>query len=74
MIRRITFTAALLLFAAPALAQGTSAERAACTPDAFQFCTLSAILGDGHAVLNCLIANKMKISKDCRNVLAANHL
>jgi len=63
----------LLAFCSRAHAQGTSAERAACTPDAFQLCLGHAIIGDIPGVITCLIANKQKLSKPCRDVLAAHH-
>jgi hypothetical protein len=66
--------AAALFAATPALAQGTAAERAACKPDAVKFCLLHALVGDREGVIKCLVANKKKISKPCRDALAAHNL
>lgn len=64
-----------LLLASPALAyEPTVSEKAACLPEAFRHCFAKAILGDGHAVLDCLILNKQKLGKPCRDVLTKHRL
>lgn len=60
------------ILASRAHAQGTAAERAACTASALQFCFAKALAGDGRAVAACLIANKARIAPECRAVLRAH--
>lgn len=57
---------ALLAFflAAPALAQGTPEQRAACEGDANRFC--DAYIPDAIAVERCLRANMGSLSAACR--------
>jgi hypothetical protein len=57
---------ALLAFvlAAPALAQGTSAQREACEDDAYRFC--QAQVPDAIAIEKCLRANGGALSGPCR--------
>src|SRR5689334_9725239 len=50
-----------------AFAQGTPAQRAACRPDVTKFCKKSE---DPGVILECLEANKDKISERCRKVIA----
>jgi hypothetical protein len=68
---RITFVVALLagMLTDPALAAGTLEERAACTPDAFKFCTAVFPLED--RVLECLKDNLANLSPACHDVLAS---
>jgi hypothetical protein len=69
---------AALAAATPLRAQsneGTPAERAACRADAFRWCNPGIPdLIDHSRVIKCLAANKQKLSKPCRAVLAAHHL
>lgn len=60
---------ALLLAAplAPAFAQGTPAQRAACRPDVTKFCKGKG--DDPGVLLACLEENKDKISEKCRKVI-----
>ncbi|MCC3246336.1 hypothetical protein LG047_13575 [Methylocystis sp. WRRC1] len=57
---------ALLAFfaAAPAMAQGTAEQRAACENDAYRFC--EAQVPDAIAVEKCLRANMRSLSPGCR--------
>jgi porphobilinogen deaminase len=64
---RIFFgVSALLAFfaAAPAMAQGTAAQKAACEDDAYRFC--QAQIPDAIAIENCLRANAGGLSGGCR--------
>ncbi|HEY8163415.1 MAG: hypothetical protein ACR650_12995 [Methylocystis sp.] len=61
----IRLSALLAIFtAAPALAQGTAAQRAACEDDAYRFC--QAQVPDAIAIEKCLRANVAGITADCR--------
>ncbi len=61
----IRLSALLALFiAAPAFAQGTAAQRAACEDDAYRFC--QAQVPDAIAIEKCLRGNAASISGDCR--------
>jgi hypothetical protein len=51
-----------------AFAQGTPAQRAACRPDVTKFCKGKG--DDVGVILDCLEANKHKISDRCRKVIA----
>lgn len=53
-----------LILAAPAMAQGTASQRAACEDDAKRFC--QAQIPDVVAIEGCLRANAASISGDCR--------
>jgi hypothetical protein len=53
-----------------ALAQGTSEERAACSPDVRRLCKSAG--DDTFVVLACLKQNRAKLSKACEKVLADN--
>jgi hypothetical protein len=64
-----------VLLASPALAyEPTASEKAACLPEAFKHCFAKAIFGDRNAVIGCLILNKQKLGKPCRDVLTAHGL
>jgi hypothetical protein len=65
-MRIFIFLSALfsLFAAAPAFAQGTAAQRAACEDDAYKFC--QAQVPDAIAIERCLKANVASISGDCR--------
>lgn len=49
-----------------AMAQGTTAQRAACTPDVFKLC--SSEIPNVEAIRSCLRAKKASLSSDCRAV------
>ncbi|WP_363346388.1 hypothetical protein [Methylocystis echinoides] len=53
-----------LCVAAPAMAQGTAAQRAACEDDAYRFC--QAQVPDAIAIEKCLRASVASISPACR--------
>lgn len=55
---------ALLLVGTPALAQGTSAQRAACTPDVFRLC--SSHIPSVAQITSCLKREKPNLSAGCR--------
>ena len=58
---------ALLLGAAmPAAAQGTDAQRQACTPDAFRLC--GAYIPDADRITACLRASGSQLSRPCYEV------
>lgn len=50
--------------AAPALAEGTASQRAACEDDAYRFC--QAQVPDAIAIEKCLRASAASISPGCR--------
>ena len=56
------------------MGQGNNQERAACHPDVSRFCQtqLQTNPNDVLGILGCLQANRPKISRACRQVLA-NH-
>lgn len=61
----IRLSALLALFiAAPAFAQGTASQRAACEDDAYRFC--QAQVPDAIAIEKCLKDNAASISGPCR--------
>jgi hypothetical protein len=67
LVARYAFlVAATALFAAPAAAQGTAEQRAACTGDAFQFC--GSEIPDATRVEVCLRKNLKKISPACQSM------
>jgi hypothetical protein len=45
--------------------------RAACTHDAFDFCTFQALSGNRAGVRNCLERNIERISEPCRQIIRA---
>lgn len=62
----IRLSALLALFAAaPALAQGTSAQREACEDDAKRLC--QAQIPDVAAIESCLTAAAASLTADCRS-------
>jgi hypothetical protein len=66
-IVRCLFTFALLLSAeTSATAQGTEAQREACTPDAFRLC--GAYIPDVDRITACLRSNGSRLSKPCYDV------
>lgn len=46
--------------------------RAACTHDAFDYCTFLALSGNRPAVRNCLERNIDRISESCRKVIRSS--
>jgi hypothetical protein len=61
---RSALVAALIVVAAPALAQGTAQERSACMGDAFKFC--SADIPNVSAIEACLAKNVRDLTPACR--------
>jgi hypothetical protein len=62
--RTTLIVAALLATSTPGFAQGTPEQRAACTGDAFKFC--SAHIPSVSAVTACMKANYSKLSTACK--------
>ena len=58
---------ALLALGAPALAQGTEAQRAACSPDAFRLC--ASHIPNVGAITACLRAERSRLSPACRTAM-----
>ena len=50
-------------------AEGTAEQRRACTPDAFRLC--SQHIPNIDAITACMVANKSKLSPDCKAVFVA---
>jgi hypothetical protein len=61
--------ASLILAAAPAVAQGTAAQRAACTSDAMRLC--SSHIPNVGAIASCLRRERASLSTACRTVMDA---
>ena len=63
------FGCSLVLMAASssAFAQGTSAQRAACTPDVFRLCFSE--IPNVNGIVACLKAKKPQLSGECRIVM-----
>ena len=55
-------------FAGPASAQGSDAERQACTPDVFRLC--SSEIPNVDRIVACLNRDHAKLSKACRAVMS----
>lgn len=70
MLKIATLALVLVASAAPAFAasssDGSSDDRAACTPDVFRLC--SAFIPNADKITACLKANKSKLSPACRAV------
>jgi hypothetical protein len=62
--RATLIVAALIATSTPGFAQGTPEQRAACTGDAFKFC--SAHIPSVSAVTACMKANYSKLSAACK--------
>jgi hypothetical protein len=62
--RTTLIVAALLAASTPGFAQGTPEQRAACTGDAFKYC--SAHIPSVSAVTACMKANYSKLSAACK--------
>lgn len=56
------------LLASPALAQGNSLQRAACTPDVFRFC--SSEIPNVDRITSCLRRDRTRLSGGCQAVFA----
>jgi Cysteine rich repeat len=73
MIRAILISAAILSVCSTALAQsGSSDEQEACRPDVRKFCHKIKMADGNAAFLECLKANRDKLSKLCRAALESN--
>jgi hypothetical protein len=73
MIRAILISAAILGVSSMALAQsGSPEQQAACRPDVRKFCHKIKEADGDAAFVECLKANRAKLSKACRNVLESN--
>lgn len=59
----------LLIFASPAVADATSAQRAACTPDVMSLCMSE--IPDVAAIKLCLKRERPRLSVACRTVMDA---
>lgn len=65
-VRFIVVLAGIALLSAPALAQGTARQRAACTRDAFRFCARD--IPNVRRVKVCMIRNFDRLSPRCQAV------
>jgi Cysteine rich repeat len=73
MIRALLISAAILGVGSTALAQsGSSEEQEACRPDVRKFCHTVKMADGNAAFLDCLKANRDKLSKPCRTALESN--
>jgi hypothetical protein len=52
--------------------QGSAKEQAACRPDVRRYCSSIKSGSDAGMYLNCLQANRSKLSKACLNVLESH--
>lgn len=64
----------ILMIQQAAAYEPTATEKSACMPEAFKFCLGHALIGDREGVIACLIVNKPKLAKPCRDVLTAHGL
>ena len=62
-------TLSLIATAAPALAEGTAAQRAACTGDAFRLC--ASEIPNVAGITACLHRERASLSAGCRTVVDA---
>jgi hypothetical protein len=73
MIRAILLSAAIFGLCSTALAQtGSPDEQEACRPDVRKFCHKIKMADGNAAFLECLKANRDKLSKPCRAALESN--
>jgi hypothetical protein len=73
MIRAILISAAILGICSMALAQSGSPEQQdACRPDVRKFCHKLKEADGDSAFVECLKANRAKLSKPCRAMLESN--
>lgn len=59
--------AMMLLLSAPALAQGTAAQRSACTPDVMRLC--ASDIPDPDRITACLRRHQAEVGATCRTVM-----
>jgi hypothetical protein len=71
MFLRLIAALTAVFVSSAAFAQGTPAQRAACRPDVTKFCKVKS--EDPGVILECLEANKDKISERCRKVIDENN-
>jgi hypothetical protein len=62
--------AVLLLASVPALAQGTSEQRAACTPDVLRLC--AADIPDVGRITACLKRERARVGLACRHAMGGD--
>ncbi|GJE60159.1 hypothetical protein [Methylobacterium trifolii] len=67
--RSVIAILSLLTLTAPAYAEATSAQRAACTPDVWRLC--ASEIPDVGAIKLCLRREKPRLSAGCRTVMDA---
>ena len=73
MIRAILISVAILSVCSTAFAQsGSPDEQEACRPDVRKFCHKIKMADGNAAFLECLKANRDKLSKPCRAALESN--
>ena len=71
--RAFVMSAVILGVCSSALAQtGTPEEQEACRPDVRKFCHTVKMADGNAAFLDCLKANRDKLSKPCRAALESN--
>ncbi|WP_375465000.1 hypothetical protein [uncultured Methylobacterium sp.] len=66
-IKPVLAALSLWALATPVLAQGTAAQRAACSPDAFRLC--ASHIPDVGAITACLRAERSRLSPACRTAM-----
>jgi hypothetical protein len=72
-IRVVIVAAALVCSSSLALAaSGSPEERAACRPDVRKFCHDVRMAAGDAAFVECLKANRDKLTKECRAALESN--
>jgi hypothetical protein len=73
MIRAILISAAIFGVCSTALAQsGSPDQQEACRPDVRKFCHKLKEADGDSAFVECLKANRAKLSKPCRTMLESN--
>jgi hypothetical protein len=71
-IRIVLMSAALVAMCAPAIAQGSRDEQAACRADTRRFCRSIEPDSGTFGILNCLKQNRAKLSRACRALLESH--
>jgi hypothetical protein len=71
MIRKLVWVTLLSAMASGALAQGSSDEKAACSPDVRRFCYS---INEGGNFLACLQEHRAKLRRPCRAMLESHGL
>ncbi|WP_375456630.1 hypothetical protein [uncultured Methylobacterium sp.] len=66
-IKPVLAALSLWALATPALAQGTAAQRAACSPDTFRLC--ASHIPDVGAITACLRSERSRLSPACRTAM-----